>query len=59
MKDTETQLCPKPSLFHYTACIQKKKQGFYMVYTQFLQIFYGISGDVRQLVEDNQTFFNS
>lgn len=30
-----------------------------MVYTQFLQIFYGISGDVRQLVKYNQTFFDA
>jgi len=59
VEGTETQLCPKPSLFHYTACIQKKKQGFYMVYTQSLQIFYGVSGDVCQLVEGNQTFFDA
>lgn len=30
-----------------------------MVYTQLLQIFYGISGDVRQLAENNQTFFDA
>lgn len=30
-----------------------------MVYTQFLQIFYGISGDVCQLVKNNQTFFDA
>ena len=30
-----------------------------MVYTQSLQIFYGISGDVCQLVENNQTFFDA
>ena len=46
VRSTKTRRCIKPSVFHYTACIQKKKQGFYMVYTQFLQIFYGISGDV-------------
>lgn len=30
-----------------------------MVYTQFLQIFYGISSDIRQLVEYNQMFFDA